>query len=148
MQEATLAVVGTNGHSVKLAFQGNQIAVYYDGQRVISATDSEAQPNSSGAVSVDTWTYLSGYTLFVDDMTVRPAAVEPTIASVGLRSGTSVITWNSIPGQTYRLQYKGSLGGTNWQEVLPDVTATGPMASATSTTSSSGQQFYRVIVVP
>ena len=52
--------MGTNWHTLKLAFHGNRIAVYFDGTQVISVTDTEAQPYLSGGISVDMWTDADG----------------------------------------------------------------------------------------
>ena len=73
---------GTNWHTVKLAFHGNQIAVYYDGNQVLSVTDVEAQPYSSGGISADMWTYSLPYTMSVSDVMVRPLVVDDSYSGV------------------------------------------------------------------
>ncbi|HSU56968.1 MAG TPA: MBG domain-containing protein, partial [Candidatus Dormibacteraeota bacterium] len=70
MQEVTLPSVGTNWHTVKLSFAGNQIQVFWDGTQVINATDIESQPYFSGGICVDMWTDASRYIMNVDDVTV------------------------------------------------------------------------------
>ena len=72
MYQTNLAAVGTNWHTVNLAFYGNQIAVYYDTNRVMSVTDNDTQaaPYTSGGVSVDSWTYSTEYTMSVENVTV------------------------------------------------------------------------------
>jgi hypothetical protein len=76
MAEASLMATGTNWHTVKLAFHGDQIAVFYDGNQMISATDVEAVPYSSGGISADLWTALEECTMSVDDVIVRPLVVD------------------------------------------------------------------------
>ena len=49
LQEASLGAVGTNWHTLKLAMLGQQLAVYYDGSRALSATDTEAVPYRAAA---------------------------------------------------------------------------------------------------
>ena len=44
MAEVVVPSVGTNWHTVRLAFQGNQIAVFYDNTRMINMIDSAALP--------------------------------------------------------------------------------------------------------
>jgi hypothetical protein len=56
MQQTNLPAVGTNWHTLKLAFLGAQIDVYADGCRRLSVTDAEAQPYPGGGVSLDFWT--------------------------------------------------------------------------------------------
>lgn len=75
MQEATLPAAGTNWHTVKLALLGEQIAVYYDGALLISATDVEALPYRVGGISLDTWTAARAYPMSVDDVVVGPLVV-------------------------------------------------------------------------
>jgi hypothetical protein len=73
---------------------------------------------------------------------------EPTVLSVRMADGIAVITWSSVAGQLYRLQYKDGPGGTNWQDALPDILAAGPTATATNALGSATQRFYRVILAP
>jgi hypothetical protein len=63
-------------------------------------------------------------------------------------NGVAEITWNSVAGQTYRLEYTDNLGGGQWTAVLPDVTASGLTASLTNAVGTSPQRFYRVQLVP
>ena len=81
MEEVSLAATGTNWHTVKLAFQGNQIAAYYDGNQVMSVTDTEAVPYLSGGASTELWTYLLGYTMSFSDMIVRPLVVNDSYSA-------------------------------------------------------------------
>jgi hypothetical protein len=79
---------------------------------------------------------------------VRKVDVAPTIHSIGLTSGVVSVTWISVSGTTYRLQYENSVTSTNWNDVVPDVPATGPTTTATNVVGSAPQRFYRVKVVP
>lgn len=57
--------------------------------------------------------------------------------------------WCSSSNGTYRLQYCEDLGSANWTDVLPDVQAAGPTATATNTIGSATEQrFYRVFLLP
>jgi hypothetical protein len=73
IQQASLASVGTNYHTVKLGFAGNQIAVYFDGALTITATDSDY---SNGGVSLDFWTDAIGYVFSADDVIVNKLATD------------------------------------------------------------------------
>jgi hypothetical protein len=70
--QANLPAVGTNLHTVKLAFLTNQISVYFDGSQVISAPDTGPSPYLSGGVSIDMFTDTTTYNLVVGDVVVRP----------------------------------------------------------------------------
>jgi hypothetical protein len=72
----------------------------------------------------------------------------PTISSINMNNGQAVITWDSMANQIYRLQYCDSLVSTNWQNVTPDVTATGPSTTTTNAIGSSLWRFFRVLLVP
>jgi hypothetical protein len=84
------------------------------------------------------------------EVMVNPAPVipAPVIQSIAVSNGVATVTWSSVSNGIYRLQYVGDLGNTNWMDVFPDVQASGPAASATNTTGSAVQQFYRIMVVP
>jgi hypothetical protein len=81
MQQASLPGVGTNFHNVRLAMRDNQITVYYDGVQVISTTDVEAQPYTSGGICLDLGTDAVAYTLLADDVKVLQLFPVPTANS-------------------------------------------------------------------
>ena len=89
MQQITLPSVGTNWHTLKVAFQGSQISVFFDGNQMLSVIDTEAQPLTSGGVSVDMWTDTSPYVMNVDDI------------SIAAPVGDQAITFASLPNRTY-----------------------------------------------
>ena len=84
------------------------------------------------------------------EVMVNPAPVipVPVIQSIAVSNGVATVTWSSVSNGIYRLQYVGDLGNTNWMDVSPDVQASGLAATATNTTGSAVQQFYRIMVVP
>ena len=147
MQQVSLAAVGTNWHTLKLAMLGRQLAVYYDGNRVMSLTDVEALPYASGGVSLEMWTEATPYIMSVQEASVISAPA-PLIWGINSTSTTATITWNAIPGQTYRAQYKDSLGTGNWNDWLPEITATNVTATAVIAIEGNTQRCYRVMLVP
>ena len=50
------------------------------------------------------------------------------IASAVIVDDAIVLTWNSIPGQTYRIQYKDNVTDAEWTD-LADITAEADTAS-------------------
>jgi hypothetical protein len=147
LQEASLGAVGTNWHTLKLAMLGQQLAVYYDGSRVLSATDTEAVPYPSGGVSLEMWTAATPYVWSVQNASVISAPA-PLIWDINSSSTNATITWNAVPGQTYRVQYNDTLNASNWNDWLPDVTATNETATAKVATGGVTQRSYRVMLVP
>ena len=74
--EVNLPAVGTNFHTVKLAFLWNRIAVYFDGNLMITAPDQEVTPLLSGSAILDMWTDNTGYQMSVDDVIINPLPVD------------------------------------------------------------------------
>ena len=67
------------------------------------------------------------------------------IASIALSDGIVTVTWTSIAGRSYRLQFKENLTDENWTDLTPDVTAAGVTATDTNAVDTATQRFYRVI---
>ena len=84
--------VGTNQHTVKLAFSGNQIAAYYDGTRVISVADNQS-PYLSGGITADMWTDLVPYLFSVDNVVVSTLVADD---SFNVNANSSLMV--SAPG--------------------------------------------------
>ena len=89
IQQITLPGVGTNWHTLKLAFDGSQISVFYDSNQIFNVIDAEAQPLTSGGISLDMWTESSGYLMKVDDVSVTAPVASQTIA------------FDPLPGRMY-----------------------------------------------
>ena len=70
--------------------------------------------------------------------------VSTTGATAG--AGEFVLSWNSIPGTSYRVQYKDDLTAPAWSNAVPDVVSQGSML--TYTNDGGGQRFFRVEVLP
>jgi hypothetical protein len=72
------------------------------------------------------------------------------ITALQLINGTTVITWNSTPGRTYKIQCQTNSQNSVWDDLPPAVTANGSTASATNAVPLDGsqQRFYRVILLP
>ena len=72
---------------------------------------------------------------------------KPVILSLVVTNGVAVITWSSVPGKVYGLEYKRELTDTNWTEELPHITANGFTTTMTNNVGSSSQRFYRVKLI-
>src|SRR5256885_3175585 len=73
MQRVSLPSVGTNWHTLKMTFQGNQISVYYDSNLVASATDIESNPFLTGGIVAGMSTATVAYNMYLDDVVVTTA---------------------------------------------------------------------------
>jgi hypothetical protein len=71
-----------------------------------------------------------------------------TIISVTRDVGGTTVTWNSIPGNLYQLQYKDSITDSTWNNVDSDVYAVDPTTSKLDdTVGDNSQRLYRVLLV-
>ncbi|MBU6401336.1 MAG: PD40 domain-containing protein, partial [Verrucomicrobia bacterium] len=78
----------------------------------------------------------------------NPATAGRAFPSIA--GGTPTITWTTVPGLVYRVEYKNDLGDTNgWTALSGDVTASGSTASKNDPgTLGAAQRLYRVRLVP
>jgi len=74
--------------------------------------------------------------------------INPILQPLQYSNGCARVAWTAIPGRSYRVQYKGSLTASTWTDLLPTITATNSLASATDSIRSSGQRYYRVVLLP
>jgi hypothetical protein len=95
-QQVSLASVGTNWHTLKLAFQGNQIAVYYDGIQRISAVDVESSFNAVGGICLEMWTAATPYTIKTDNVQADLLPLVASDDSYALPVGTNLLV--AAPG--------------------------------------------------
>ncbi|PWU19813.1 MAG: hypothetical protein C5B50_05135 [Verrucomicrobia bacterium] len=73
---------------------------------------------------------------------------DPVIQSVAVSNSVVLLSWSAIAGQSYRLQSKTNATDTTWNDLAPDVTASGPTASGTDGSGIDVQRFYRVRALP
>jgi hypothetical protein len=60
----------------------------------------------------------------------------------------NVLTWTSVSGKTYRVQFKPDLGQATWTDLAGDVVASGATASKSDTSMAGAtKRFYRIMVV-
>lgn len=71
---------------------------------------------------------------------------EPLQFTTVTRPGGAIsLTWNTIPGRTYRAEFRNSLSA-DWNPLGNDIPATGPTATITDP-AGPARRFYRVIRV-
>jgi O-glycosyl hydrolase len=120
-----------------------------DSNGVITWTPSVAQAPSTNVFTTVVTDNGTPQLALTNRFTVVVKAPSPFPISSVVRSGDAVvITWDSVTGQGYRLQYKNTLAETNWQDVWPDIMATGPQTVATNAMEGSPCRFYRLRTVP
>jgi N-acetyl-anhydromuramyl-L-alanine amidase AmpD len=67
----------------------------------------------------------------------------PLTVALGVSNPDLTISWNSVSGKTYRVEFKDDLNATSWSNLPTDVPAAGPSASTTDALTPV-QRFYRV----
>ncbi len=65
------------------------------------------------------------------------------ITNYSLTNGTFGLTWTTIPGRIYRVEFNDNLM-VPWVPILPDVTATGESSSINDSAGGVSKRFYRV----
>jgi hypothetical protein len=66
------------------------------------------------------------------------------VSSVVLLNNLVTVTWTSMAGKKYRLQYRDTFADGAWTNVLPGVNATGPTATETNAVDVEPHRIYRV----
>lgn len=73
----------------------------------------------------------------------------PKITDLRLTDAGAILTWVSMPGKTYRVQFKRGLQDANWTDLDGEVTADSITARKTDASAGSEpQQLYRVVRLP
>jgi hypothetical protein len=75
--------------------------------------------------------------------------VVPFTMTLQLANGahTATLTWDSVIGRKYQVQYKSDLNAASWSDLGTVLTATGYSLSATDS-SATGTKLYRVLLLP
>jgi hypothetical protein len=55
------------------------------------------------------------------------------------------LVFDTVPGKTYKVQFKNSLNDATWQDLTPPQTAAGTTLTATDSVNNSPQRFYRTV---
>jgi uncharacterized repeat protein (TIGR03803 family) len=72
---------------------------------------------------------------------------QPVISSATQGDGTVVLSWNTLPGNVYQVQFTTELSSGAWANLGETLTATDYTLSATNTIGSVGNGFYRVALL-
>ena len=70
-----------------------------------------------------------------------------TWASLNATSRVVTISWNSVTGETYRIQFKTALRKSNWIDLGSNMTAATTASFATDVLAADRQRFYRIQLV-
>jgi len=85
----------------------------------------------------------------LDDISVQPLSTSPPAPSfkaVTQANGMISLTWTTVPGLAYQVQYTGELSPTGWNNLGSPLTATGSTLSVSYSATVAPQRFYRILV--
>jgi hypothetical protein len=135
----TVVASGTQPLSYQWQFDGTNVA----GATGITYTKNNVQQADAGSYAVVV-TNIAG------SVTSTPASL---VVSLGLmislveRSGsTNTISFQSVTGSGYTLEFKNSLGDATWTDILPSTNGTGNTMFLLDRKASVSVRFYRVRV--
>jgi hypothetical protein len=166
---ATNIVADNQWHQLTGVYDGvSSEYLYVDGQLAAQSSSSTAQPVANGndfyigndpgpgafeffngvidevaiftnALSADQiqWLYASGY-----DATLLSGARNPALP------GAVNLTIDTIPGESYVLQYNTNLNQNTWSNLGAAILASNSMLIITDSPGSVPQRFYRAVLVP
>jgi subtilase family serine protease len=83
----------------------------------------------------------------LDVVSVVPIPL-PSVQSVRLTSGAVNLTWTTMAGLAYQIQYKINLASTNWSNLGGPTNAISGTMSATDAIGPGAQRFYRIAWMP
>jgi hypothetical protein len=116
------------------------VGVYYDGYWLKAVTSWELLYDPSGQIEFGA-TFEGMPVPYV-------VGAEPVFQAATLTNGTLSLTWGTVAGGMYQLQYNSDLSSTNWSNLGGAVTAAGTALSATDSVTNGPRRFYRVVLLP
>jgi hypothetical protein len=67
---------------------------------------------------------------------------------VNLTDTSVTLTWNTVAGRTYRVQYKSDLSDPSWTDLAGDITAEATTAiKADGSINGARQRYYRIVLL-
>jgi hypothetical protein len=96
------------------------------------------------AVNAQNLSATNSFTIIVN---AAPPAGPPVLESILLTNGVIELQWTSTPGYTYRVQTNNSLIDGEWNDLPPDILATGPTTTASDDVVDAEARFYRIVLL-
>jgi hypothetical protein len=146
-QSQTVALGGTANFSV-LASGTSPLAYQWrlEGINLPAATSSSY--SKADVQLADAGSYTVVVTNLAGSITSAPAMLQVvtgvSITFASRNSTTNTIAVPSVAGLNYTLQYKNSLGDTNWSNILPSTAGNGSSLLLLDTTATGTGRLYRV----
>jgi hypothetical protein len=131
-------------------FLGTDTVAVVSGSPNLSTTATTSSPVGAYPITLSDGTLAAeNYVFNLNNGTLTVTATAPTILAINKLGTNVMLTWSAFSNTTYRVQFLGSIPGTNWENLTPDVPATNVTASAVdNSVSNATKRFYRVMVLP
>ncbi len=141
----SVVAVGTIPLNYQWSFNGSPISAATN----TGYTNSNVQAGDAGNYTVDVSNSIGTNTSSTAVLTVIvPVTAAPVVQPpVGAGTTNVIVSWSSVSGGTYRVQYNPNLNTTNWVDIA-DVVASGAISSITNNPGIADQRYYRVILLP
>jgi hypothetical protein len=85
--------------------------------------------------------------LGLDDINLLPLPL-PAVSAAPMINGTVSLTWNTLAGAYYQIQYLTELSQTGWTNLGGPIQATNASLTVVDSLGPNRQRFYRVVVSP
>jgi subtilase family serine protease len=83
----------------------------------------------------------------LDDVSVTPLP-DPVFKSVTRTNNNIELTWSTVPGFVYQVQYTANLAPTTWSNLDGTITASGNTVSASYAIGTAPRRFFRAVLLP
>jgi uncharacterized repeat protein (TIGR03803 family) len=137
----TVFQMTTNGTVTTLyAFSGP------DGQEPDGALVEGKDGNLYGTTSYGGPNWDSGSPVNTGYGTIFRITVPPAFQTITLTNGVASLTWSAMSNQTCKVQYNTNLASTNWINLGSAITVTNSPVSASDSSATDSQRFYRIML--
>jgi hypothetical protein len=115
------------------------------GEFLWQTTDADVATTNTISVRVTD----NGSPVLADTRSFAVTVVDrPLLTGITVHDNVVSVSWGTVPGQAYRLQFASDLRSGIWEAAVPDIVATGETATHTNAIGTNLMQFYRVLVLP
>jgi hypothetical protein len=112
-------------------------------------TNIEFVVSATGTSSSLEFVFRNDYNAFgLDDVSVQPLPA-PALEPPTLANGVISLTWSTVPGASYQVQYTENLTTAIWHNLgsaVPATSGTQSTFDSAAPSPSSPQKFYRIVI--
>jgi hypothetical protein len=132
----------SNSTSSKIIYNQVDMGIFaWSNMQFMVQASSDAMTLSFGATN---YAYFG-----LDDVSVTPIAVPvPSFEAPTIVSGAIQLSWNSVSGVSYQMQYTSTLSPADWVNIGSSITATASSTTVFETLGTGSGGFYRVMISP